>query len=110
MLSEQFEAALVYAFRLHRSQMASLQTLATASESVRRVMLADKLHNARSVLMERQQVGDQVWQKFNGGREGTLWFYRQCVEIQAMRGQSALGVELEHVVGVLETEVGEPQV
>jgi GTP pyrophosphokinase len=60
--------------------------------------------------MERQQVGDQVWQKFNGGREGTLWFYRQCVEIQAMRGQSALGVELEHVVGALETEVGEPQV
>ncbi len=81
---------------------ASLRVLETASESVRRVMLADKLHNARSTLIEGRQVGNQVWQKFNGGREGTLWFYRQCIEIQAMRSQTPLGVELEQVVTALE--------
>lgn len=81
---------------------ASLRTLMTASDAVRRVMLADKLHNARSMLMEGRQIGDRVWQKFKGGREGTLWFYCQCVESQAMRGYSRLWVELEQVVMLLE--------
>lgn len=80
----------------------SLQALATASDSVLRVALADKLHNARSTLTECGQKGDRVWQKFNGGRAGTLWFYRQFIAMMASRSHSALLSQLEDVVIALE--------
>ena len=50
--------------------------LHTASYSVRLIAAADKLHNARSVLADYRAHGEAVWEKFTGGREDTLWFYR----------------------------------
>lgn len=79
-----------------------LKTLERASDSVRLVSLADKLHNARSTLVEYRQNGDRVWEKFKGGREGTLWFYRQFLGIQGGRGGSAMLEELDQVVAELE--------
>ncbi len=42
--------------------------LPDASLSVRRVSLADKLHNARSILRDLQIFGPKVWDRFTGGR------------------------------------------
>ncbi len=58
--------------------------LATASPSVRLVSLADKVHNARSILRDHQAHGDKVWTRFTAGRDGTLWYYRALVA--AFRG------------------------
>lgn len=44
-----------------------------------RVALADKLHNARSLLAELHARGDSVWSEFNAGKEQQLWFYRAVV-------------------------------
>jgi len=44
------------------------------------VSCADKLHNARAILRDYRDCGDQLWQRFNGGKEGTLWYYRELVE------------------------------
>jgi len=38
-----------------------------ASASVRRVSLADKLHNARAILHDQRQIGDAVFARFAGG-------------------------------------------
>jgi len=51
-----------------------------ASESVRLVTAADKLHNARSVLADYLRFGEDSWARFRGGRAGTLWYYRAMVE------------------------------
>jgi (p)ppGpp synthase/HD superfamily hydrolase len=40
------------------------------------VSAADKLNNVRSILVDYRQIGESVWSRFNGGREGTLWYYR----------------------------------
>jgi (p)ppGpp synthase/HD superfamily hydrolase len=40
------------------------------------VSAADKLNNIRSILSDYRVLGESVWSRFNGGREGTLWYYR----------------------------------
>jgi (p)ppGpp synthase/HD superfamily hydrolase len=54
--------------------------LPTASPSVLLVSAADKLYNARSILKDYQVLGDELWQRFKGRKEGTLWYYRALVE------------------------------
>jgi GTP pyrophosphokinase len=46
------------------------------NSDTRLVSAADKLNNVRSILSDYREVGESVWSRFNGGREGTLWYYR----------------------------------
>lgn len=79
-----------------------LEHLRGASAEVRRVSAADKLHNARAVLSDFRRQGDSLWGRFNGGREGSLWYYRQLVQIFRAAGPSLLVEELDRVVSELE--------
>ncbi|KAF0247345.1 MAG: guanosine polyphosphate synthetase/pyrophosphohydrolase [bacterium] len=74
----------------------------TAPIETRRVSMADKLHNARSVLIDFRQVGHEVWGRFRGGKEGTLWYYRAMVEAFRQAGNSTIVDELDRVVSELE--------
>ncbi len=76
--------------------------IAHASPSVRRVSSADKLHNARAILMDYRALGEAVWDRFNGGRDGTLWYYRALVEAYRAAGSTALVEELDRVVTEIE--------
>ncbi|MCF2971610.1 hypothetical protein L1047_10425 [Synechococcus sp. Nb3U1] len=67
------------------------------SASVLLVSNADKLHNARSILRDWQQVGDAVWERFTGGKQGSLWYYRRLAESFG-RQPSPLSGELQQVV------------
>jgi (p)ppGpp synthase/HD superfamily hydrolase len=74
-----------------------------ASSSIRLVSAADKLHNARSVLADLRVIGGEVWSRFKGGREGTLWYYRALVQAYRAAGDgSPLVEELERVVSEME--------
>lgn len=75
----------------------------TAPIEVRRVSMADKLHNARSILLDLRRIGDKVWGRFRGGKEGTLWYYRSLVEAFREAGESSILGELERVVSEIET-------
>ncbi|MDI6696477.1 MAG: HD domain-containing protein [Anaerolineales bacterium] len=81
---------------------AYLEHLIHASPEVRRVSLADKLHNARSILTDLLRSGDAVWERFNGGREGTFWYYRRLLEIFRNVDESPLVVELGWVMERIE--------
>jgi hypothetical protein len=39
------------------------------------VSLADKTHNAEAILFDYRVLGEPLWQWFNGGAEGTRWYY-----------------------------------
>lgn len=58
-----------------------LRNLKTADADTRLVSAADKLNNVRSILSDYRSIGESVWSRFNGGREGTLWYYRTLLEI-----------------------------
>jgi (p)ppGpp synthase/HD superfamily hydrolase len=78
-----------------------LENLRHASTSVRRVSLADKLHNARSLLADWRRYGDSIWTHFKAGREGTLWFYQSLVQVYSQTGSDCMTEELERVVSQL---------
>lgn len=77
--------------------------MATAPAPVRLVSAADKLHNARSILADLRSLGDELWDRFTGGKEGTLWYYRALVEAYAEAGKNAVVEELDRVVREIET-------
>jgi (p)ppGpp synthase/HD superfamily hydrolase len=83
-----------------------LAHLAGASDSVRLVSAADKLHNARSVLSDYRAVGHVLWDRFNGGREGTLWFYRAVVDTLRVEQNDPTVEEIGRVVSELERLAG----
>ena len=76
--------------------------LATASPSVLLVSSADKLHNARSILNDYRVVGELVWERFQGRKAGTLWYYRALIEAFHKVTSTPLIDELERVVSELE--------
>jgi len=80
-----------------------LDHLRAANSDVLRVSLADKLHNSRSILRDLRQSGDETWSRFNGGKEGTMWYYRELAAIFIESDLSSQMVE-EFIQTVLEIE------
>ena len=78
----------------------------TASASVRLVSAADKLHNVWSILKDYRILGDAVWERFQGRKDGTLWYYRSLVKAFHTAGSTPLVEEFERVVDELERLVG----
>jgi (p)ppGpp synthase/HD superfamily hydrolase len=76
--------------------------ISQASARVRLVSAADKLHNARAILEDYRTVGEALWKRFNGGKEGTLWYYRAVVDALRKAGTTPLIEELDRVVSEIE--------
>jgi len=38
------------------------------------------LENARAILADYRAIGDALWHRFSGAKEGTLRYYRRLVE------------------------------
>lgn len=76
--------------------------LATASASTRLVSASDKLHNAQAIVHNLREDGADVWERFKGGKEGTLWYYRALVQAFQAHGESPLVSELARVVDKME--------
>jgi len=67
------------------------------------VSIADKLHNARSILADLEQQGSAVWKRFTGGKAGTLWYYRALADYFLKQGQNVnLAQEFNRVVMAIE--------
>jgi len=45
------------------------------------VSAADKLHNAAAIRADYAVQKEGLWERFTGGRDQTLWYYRQLAEI-----------------------------
>jgi len=86
-----------------------LAHIAGAPPSVQIVSCADKLHNARSILLDYREHGSDLWDRFNvSDPEAHLWYYRGLVEAFRASGRAPkpLVDELARTVGELEAEVG----
>ncbi len=78
-----------------------VRSLPAKNPSVLRVLLADKLHNARAMLRDHRRVGDELWTRFNVGREDQLAYYQQLVEAFRSTTQSPMVAELAETVALL---------
>jgi len=75
---------------------------AQAPAPVQLVAAADKLHNARNILSDYRDIGDEVWKRFSGGKAGSLWYYRALAEAFKSPRIQKLVAELDRVVTELE--------
>jgi (p)ppGpp synthase/HD superfamily hydrolase len=75
--------------------------LKTVDEGCLRVALADKLYNARELLADYRQTGEQVWCRFSAGRE-MLAYLHALAETFAARSKSPMADELRRTVAELE--------
>jgi (p)ppGpp synthase/HD superfamily hydrolase len=80
---------------------AYIARLVSAPPIVHLVSAADKLHNARTLLSDHCEIGAALWDRFRGGREGTLWYYRTLVGSYT-KAPPPLVRELDRVVTALE--------
>jgi GTP pyrophosphokinase len=83
-----------------------LEHLRTADADTRLVSVADKLHNARSILTDYREIGEPVWKRFAGGRDGTLWYYRALLNEFRRKYTNRLVREFERAVPELEALAG----
>jgi (p)ppGpp synthase/HD superfamily hydrolase len=79
-----------------------LRNLRNADQDTRLVSAADKLHNVRSTLTDYWEAGESIWARFNGGRDGTLWYYRALLDELLQRKPNRITRELELAVNELE--------
>jgi len=66
------------------------------------VSACDKLHNARAILADYRQIGDEVYDRFTASKADTLWYYTGLVEAFKSRGDLAVFDELGLVVQELQ--------
>jgi len=85
----------------NQRKQAFLASLEQADVSVLRVVSADKLHNARSLLTDLEDIGEVLWDRFTASREQSLWYYGELVSILNRRQPSRLSRELARVVARL---------
>jgi GTP pyrophosphokinase len=77
---------------------------AKESAEVRLVSAADKLANVRETLHDVRVKGESVFERFEGKKEGTLWYYRELVSVFGKAGSNPLVEELDRAVTELESE------
>jgi len=83
-----------------------LREVRRAGAETRLVSASDKLHNVRTILADYRQHGEAIWKRFNGGREGTLWYYRALSDEYRRRSPNRITRELEIAIAELERAVG----
>ena len=79
-----------------------IRHLKSADAGTRLVSAADKLNNVRSIVADYREVGETIWERFNGGREGTLWYYRTLLDEFQRTKSNRLVREFELTVRELE--------
>ena len=79
-----------------------------------RVSLADKLHNARAILLDYRTHGDELWSRFKAGEGAAVrWYYRELADtFEAQRGRLGTGAvpaidELRRTVAELDRLAGD---
>ena len=92
-------------------KQAYLNHLEMAGEEILLVSAADKLHNARAIVSDLRTHGSAVFDRFNAGRDGTLWYYHALAVIFSRRLPGPLSRDLADAVaqmrepGLIATEL-----
>jgi len=82
-----------------------LALLATASDAARWVCAADKIHNASTIITDLRRTvdADTVWNRFGGGKEATIRWYRNVFErLKEVGFDAPIMMELDRVSAELE--------
>ncbi len=82
----------------HERKRKYIQHLPHVSASSRIVSLADKIHNAGSILRDVRQHGNKTFDRFSGKRSGTLWYYDALARTFLDQKPDEMAKELDRIV------------
>ncbi|MCO5792075.1 MAG: HD domain-containing protein [Blastomonas sp.] len=66
------------AWRTRKEQY--LASLANKDRDSLLVSLADKTHNAEAIAADRAEIGEVIWDRFTGGKDGSIWYYQELAK------------------------------
>ena len=84
---------------------AYIASLALKPETSLLVSLADKTHNARTIVSDRNELGDKIWSRFRAGRDEVLWYYDTLADAFEGRTPKSLHRELRSAVRLMHGSV-----
>ena len=67
--------------------------LASRSREELAIIVADKLHNLRSIRIDLELYGEVVWSRFNRGKEQQAWYYRGMIQALLSRQEELPMIE-----------------
>jgi (p)ppGpp synthase/HD superfamily hydrolase len=70
------------------------------------VTLADKVHNARTIVADLRELGPGTLDRFNGGHDGTLWYYGSLAERISALAPGPLADELVRLAAEMRVLAG----
>jgi (p)ppGpp synthase/HD superfamily hydrolase len=85
---------------------AFLARLAEQNAAVWLVTLADKVHNARTLVVDARAAGPETFERFTGGRAGTLWYYGALADLLGACSPGPLATELAGLVAEMGRSAG----
>ena len=76
-----------------------IEHLGSVDPSVIRVSLADKLHNARAILFDLREHGEDLWKRFNTmSGDDQIWYYGELARAYEERSGGPMAAELRRTV------------
>lgn len=80
----------------------TIDSLKNASFEEIQVIVADKLHNLRTIRADLEENGEKIWERFKRGRREQHWYYSSIVkELIARKDEFRLIEELEKEVKLI---------
>lgn len=61
-------------------KQATIDELKAASQETKLVCFADKFSNIRSMLRDKEEIGPELWKRFNAGKDDIEWYYRSIAK------------------------------
>jgi (p)ppGpp synthase/HD superfamily hydrolase len=88
----------------HLRKTRYVEHLRAADPDMLLVSLADKVHNALSILrdLRKPEVGEAVWGRFKASKQDTLWHYRELAQAFMKHRPGQLADELGEIVDAIE--------
>lgn len=77
--------------------------MTTAEGEILLVAACDKLHNLRAILADHATVGGRIWERFRGGKEGSIWYYRSLAAVMEAVREASPGGSLDAITDELGT-------
>ena len=75
-----------------------IASMRNAGLDVKLIVAADKLHNVCATIGDCTLLGEEVWMRFTGRREGTLWYYAAIAQALAENWEHSLIDDLASAV------------
>lgn len=78
-----------------------LNQIRHASPEAQRVILADKLHNVRSLITNLRQTGESTWSAFAASKTDNLWLQQSLADLFEQHVHSSLTAEFRQQIHTL---------